>query len=390
MPSSEQRPRSSEEEHILESSGWPVSLFSDPAKQPTLIADAEQFFDELVFGDHLDDLVVFRDGLYKLDMFNTLPAQLRVAVDAADDVKTLLSNWSLAPHTGLSLQQLRGRIYTFEGDNGAEVELPRDCGGPRVVNLADKVQAIAKEGAGDKAWYLGELRRATKQQHPTGEMRKTVLTEAIKDQLTDEQRQAMLYWDCNNEGVFVGAAGVGSPLHTDQIQWSNVGKQWSGYKLMAIWPYGNASDKVTAAHPCELFSPPLTPEQARTLETATKVALVRPGDMVIFSGANAHMVTCVGPRLSITAYESFINMNPKHAAVFVDSCTTEHCRANNTDESLLDDIQDEIIERIEHCLASRAVSGCSESKVYGVLPRVMDQLVEDCYMKRQLQHKRQR
>ena len=45
-----------------------VSLFSDPAKQPTLIADAEQFFDELVFGDHLDDLVVFRDGLYKLDM----------------------------------------------------------------------------------------------------------------------------------------------------------------------------------------------------------------------------------------------------------------------------------------------------------------------------------
>ena len=33
--------------------------------------------------------------------------------------------------------------------------------------------------------------------------------------------------------------------------------------------------QVTAAHPCELFSPPLTPEQARTLETATKVALVR-------------------------------------------------------------------------------------------------------------------
>ena len=86
-----------------------------------------------------------------------------------------------------------------------------------------------------------------------GEMRKTVLTEAVKDRLTDEQRQAMLcvhvvamlcvhvcgnalclyvekrklligvgrrYWDCNNEGVFVGAAGVGSPLHADQVRYT--------------------------------------------------------------------------------------------------------------------------------------------------------------------------
>lgn len=48
-----------------------------------------------------------------------------------------------------------------------------------------------------------------------GEMRKTVLTKDVKDWLGASGQ--MLYHDCNNEGVFVGTHGVGSPLHQDQV-----------------------------------------------------------------------------------------------------------------------------------------------------------------------------
>ena len=49
-----------------------------------------------------------------------------------------------------------------------------------------------------------------------GELRKTVLTTDVKDWLAERSEQ-LLYHDCNNEGVFIGPHGVGSPLHRDQV-----------------------------------------------------------------------------------------------------------------------------------------------------------------------------
>jgi hypothetical protein len=38
----------------------------------------------------------------------------------------------------------------------------------------------------------------------------------------------MPYWDVWDEGVFVGGAFSGSPLHVDQVSWSNIGKNFIG------------------------------------------------------------------------------------------------------------------------------------------------------------------
>ena len=44
-----------------------------------------------------------------------------------------------------------------------------------------------------------------------------------------------------DEGFFVGSALSGSPVHVDQVQWSNIGKNYIGHKLLAIWKYGRES-----------------------------------------------------------------------------------------------------------------------------------------------------
>ena len=46
-------------------------------------------------------------------------------------------------------------------------------------------------------------------------------------------------------------------------------------------------------HNYRLFAPPLGPSETAALESAHKVALLRAGDIVIFSGGNAHMALSV-------------------------------------------------------------------------------------------------
>ena len=42
------------------------------------------------------------------------------------------------------------------------------------------------------------------------------------------------------------------------------------------------------------------------------MALLGPGDVVLFSGGNAHMALSVSDALSVTAYESFVNLHPRN------------------------------------------------------------------------------
>ena len=68
---------------------------------------------------------------------------------------------------------------------------------------------------------------------------------------------AMPYWDRYDEGVFIGGRYAGSPMHVDQIMWSNVGKSFGGAKLLAIWASGEASREIFDQHHYTLFTPPL-------------------------------------------------------------------------------------------------------------------------------------
>ena len=74
-----------------------------------------------------------------------------------------------------------------------------------------------------------------------------------------ERAELMPYWDRYDEGVFVGGAGSGSAMHVDQIGWSNIGKNWTGHKLVAIWPYGAASNRALDSHLDVLFVRPSAP-----------------------------------------------------------------------------------------------------------------------------------
>ena len=66
-----------------------------------------------------------------------------------------------------------------------------------------------------------------------------------------------------------------------------------------------------------------TPNSAhRALRTRrSQVALLGPGDVVVFSGGNAHMALSISSNLSLTAYESFVNLNPTNLRAFLDSGT---------------------------------------------------------------------
>lgn len=83
------------------------------------------------------------------------------------------------------------------------------------------------------------------------------------------------------------------------------------------------------------------------LRTACRVALVEPGDVFLFSGAQAHATLCVGDGLCLGAYESFISLAPAHAQVFLNtndpSLHFKECHAEDVD---LDDIRLDLADQL--------------------------------------------
>jgi hypothetical protein len=154
------------------------------------------------------------------------------------------------------------------------------------------------------------------------------------------------YWDRYDEGVFVGGRFGGSPLHVDQITWSNVGKNLAGHKLLAIWPYGASSRDIFDEHHYDLFASPLDRQEARAMAAAAQVALLAPGDVCVFSGGNAHMALSVSESLSLTAYESFVNLDPTNLAAFLDSGTPAQYRQCRARQPMLDDIKLEVADSL--------------------------------------------
>ena len=88
---------------------------------------------------------------------------------------------------------------------------------------------------------------------------------------------------------------------------------------MALWKYGPASFDFLDVHLRELFVDGCPVDQIATLKDACKLVVVAPGDVFIFSGANPHVVMSTGEDLSLTAYESFCNLNPRHVEVRSDA-----------------------------------------------------------------------
>ena len=95
---------------------------------------------------------------------------------------------------------------------------------------------------------------------------------------------------------------AGSCLHVDQCLWSNVGKNFAGYKVVAVWPFGHEANEILDDHWSQLFRPVdrsvasnshVSPQHAAVLGKTVKMAILQPGDVFIFSGACAHMAMYV-------------------------------------------------------------------------------------------------
>merc|ERR1712046_416053 len=108
---------------------------------------------------------------------------------------------------------------------------------------------------------------------------------------------------CDDDGLFVGSKGSGKGLHIDQRPERNIGKNWRGYKLFAVWPVGEVGTETLQEFYGEVFQLPLSQRHLKALSTAKRVVLLRPGDVFLFNSGAPHTTLCVSRELGVTSYE---------------------------------------------------------------------------------------
>lgn len=290
-------------------------LLADPGKAPRVFGSAEAFIDALLVGKHVDELLVLRDGLSKLGLANAFRRDVLSAVERSRSIPEFASR--VGAH---ELEQLDGRVYFWQ--EGRESTLKRDRDGNLYSSVAEKLCAAAELAAEDAkpaptpeegaaaglratgGLYIAELARRRRRQHPCcpGERSRTLATCDVQDVMPFSSGRLLPSWDRGH--AFVGGSGAGSSVHVDQVNWSNVGKNFAGSKAVAIWPVGRETHRILERWYRSFILRPdpatgdLPAEAAADLEKACKVAVVGPGDVFVFSGANAHTTFVMPERAS--------------------------------------------------------------------------------------------
>ena len=274
----------------LDVAGWPQSLAEDASKAPTVLEDAAAFVDCLLWGKHVDDIVVLRGGVSKLSQDGALPDSVARAVRMQPDTRAFLGALDAR-----LLESLRGRVYCTGADR-REWELRKSKSGAPLDTLLEKRRALAAEDTSARV-YVGELRRKTQYRHALDNRHtRTLLFRDVKDYVGKRRSDALPYWDRYDEGVFIGGRYAGSPMHVDQILWSNVGKNWRGHKLLVVWRYGEPSRRMFDEHNYSLFLPPLADAEVAALEQAAQVgthAARARGGRVAYPARRASLASCL-------------------------------------------------------------------------------------------------
>lgn len=130
----------------LEIAGWPASLLA-PEKRPTIIEDAkvraaavrfltarrrisrhriaaQEFEDAILYGSHVDDILVLKDGVRKMGQEDAVPPEIMDAVRRERCCRSFLD--ALSKET---LGSLRGRVYCTPSDTHDEYELKKRADG---------------------------------------------------------------------------------------------------------------------------------------------------------------------------------------------------------------------------------------------------------------------
>jgi hypothetical protein len=285
---------------------------------------------------------------------------------------------SLRPHQGGSKSNSESSGSSGDSSAPEKVATVNDADEWRRCLFA-KVQTLKScetELSPDKL-YVTELRKKKKYRNQNGCMTKSILDRDVCDFLGKDMVHRFPYWDAYDGGLFVGERGAGSALHQDQCLWSNVGKNWTGHKLLAAWPFGQEGNEVLDDCLDELFSPPLSKLQTDILRRAKTVAMVSPGDVFLFSGADPHATLCVGGGLSTTAYESFCNLNTKHISVFLSTSRKPHFEECHMEEQDVHDVKVEVAENVTDIIDNVNFGDWTDTKLISFIEAAADVLSQD-------------
>jgi len=151
----------------------------------------------------------------------------------------------------------------------------------------------------------------------------------------------------------MGMTGSGKGLHTDQLLTANIGKNWTGYKFLAIWPTGEVSIKLLDEYASAILAREpygiLDDKAMSWLDLCHRVVLLKPGDCVIFTASGAHQSLSISEKneVCMASYESLVPLHPDHAQLFINTGSQDvhhqdHVMACDELYEVFDDILDNI------------------------------------------------
>jgi len=331
---------------------WPIRA----DQQPEVVHTVEEFLEILQMQRHLERVVVLPNGIELLGQTRALPEELCQAISGSLGVRDVLGRLGKQASA-----HFRARLWHYSArSKEKEIKVPKSRPPPEdgmdkksLAALQQEFLAQERESKvkSDAPLYVSELRWQRKVSHPLNpnEWVKTATSCDVFD-VTPFSKQMPL-WERSEGGIFVGERGAGSGLHVDQCLWSNVGRNWCGFKLFALWPWSERHRILDEAGKGAIFHPPLTKREEDLLSRAKTVALVGPGDVWVFSGGQPHTAMCVGDGVNVCAYESFVPANEEAMKLLVQSNTkSAHWRNCWMDDDDLDELYEDVVDSLQGAL----------------------------------------
>lgn len=346
---------------------WPLDIVLEASRSALEAQNGLDFARHVLLENHLDEVVIlrsnkndlglsaeqclpqwFRDSLSKGQVLDFLNAVANESVS-----KDLKCNMEYVNVNGVQKEAKPEAIRSSSSDSSSSSS--------RRLSLRDRIEAAAVHASRSPIYCCemrkkrAERRASVTRHHPCAllgaKRTKTILKRQIADAFGDLARFS-LSWDNSDDGIFVGGRGAGKGLHVDQVLWSNVGVNLTGYKLLATWDHGQVSTTLHSEMLDSVFGLKLSELQLRALRYARTVCLLRPGDIFCLSGGVAHATLSVSTELNATAYESFVSLNRDNVRHFLRTgkrCPDPRYRLNSgampRDE--LDDFKDNTIDALD-------------------------------------------
>jgi len=322
---------------------WPIR----DEQRPEVVHTVEEFLDALLFQPHVDRVVVLPNGVELLNQQHAIPEKLCRAVRKSSTIRSFLAEISKE-----GKDEYRARLWHYSIP-GMEKEIKT---GEKSKLMVDKIAGLAQQEADgvvlpNAPIYVSELRNAEKHWHPLvkDEFVKTSTMCDVYDFTPDSRKMPL--WERSEGGIFLGERGTGSGFHIDQCMWSNVGRNWCGHKLFAIWPWADRFTVTEKVGKGRMLHLPLTDPDVELLGQAKCIALVKPGDVWVFSGAQPHTALVVGDALNISAYESLVPANAEAVFTLIRSNIKDmHPKNFWMDDEDLDELFEDVVDNIQRAL----------------------------------------